>query len=87
MPAGLGELRQTGLRLDTTNPPGDEPACIEWLELFAKHGVQTDGFLPMQLPPQLRLLQFLHAADERLPADAVQFGTEAIRAVLERYAR
>ena len=41
----------------------------------------------MQLPPQLRFLQLLHAADERLPADAVQFGTAAIRAVLERYGR
>jgi acetylornithine deacetylase/succinyl-diaminopimelate desuccinylase-like protein len=55
--------------------------------IFAKLGIQTYGFLPMQLPPQLRFLQLLHAADERLPADAVQFGTEAIRAVLERYGR
>ena len=47
----------------------------------------SEAFLPMQLPPQLRFLQLLHAADERLPADAVQFGTEAIRAVLERYGR
>jgi acetylornithine deacetylase/succinyl-diaminopimelate desuccinylase-like protein len=55
--------------------------------IFAKLGIQTYGFLPMQLPPELRFLQLLHAADERLPADAVQFGTEAIRAVLERYGR
>jgi acetylornithine deacetylase/succinyl-diaminopimelate desuccinylase-like protein len=55
--------------------------------IFAKLGIHTYGFLPIQLPPQLRFLQLLHAADERLPADAVQFGAEAIRAVLERYGR
>jgi acetylornithine deacetylase/succinyl-diaminopimelate desuccinylase-like protein len=55
--------------------------------IFAKLGIQTYGFLPMQLPRQLRFMQLLHAADERLPADAVEFGTDAIRAVLERYGR
>jgi acetylornithine deacetylase/succinyl-diaminopimelate desuccinylase-like protein len=55
--------------------------------IFAKLGIQTYGFLPMQLPRELRFLELLHAADERLPADAVEFGTDAIRAVLERYGR
>jgi acetylornithine deacetylase/succinyl-diaminopimelate desuccinylase-like protein len=55
--------------------------------IFAKLGIQTYGFLPMQLPRELRFLQLLHAADERLPADTVEFGTDAIRAVLERYGR
>jgi acetylornithine deacetylase/succinyl-diaminopimelate desuccinylase-like protein len=53
--------------------------------IFAKLGIQTYGFLPMQLPSELRFLRLLHAADERLPADTVEFGTEAIRAVIERY--
>ena len=55
--------------------------------IFARLGIQTYGFLPMQLPRELRFLELLHAADERLPADAVEFGTDAIRAVLERYGR
>jgi acetylornithine deacetylase/succinyl-diaminopimelate desuccinylase-like protein len=55
--------------------------------IFAKLGIQTYGFLPMQLPPDLRFLQLLHAADERLPAEAIEFGTDAIRAVVERYGR
>jgi acetylornithine deacetylase/succinyl-diaminopimelate desuccinylase-like protein len=55
--------------------------------IFAKLGIQTYGFLPMQLPPDLHFLQLLHAADERLPAEAVEFGTDAIRAVVERYGR
>jgi acetylornithine deacetylase/succinyl-diaminopimelate desuccinylase-like protein len=55
--------------------------------IFAKLGIQTYGFLPMQLPPELRFLQLIHAADERLPADAMEFGTDTIHAVLERYGR
>jgi hypothetical protein len=41
----------------------------------------------MQLPPELRFLELIHAADERLPADAMEFGTDTIHAVLERYGR
>jgi acetylornithine deacetylase/succinyl-diaminopimelate desuccinylase-like protein len=55
--------------------------------IFAKLGIQTYGFLPMQLPTELRFTQLLHAADERVPVDAVEFGAAAIRAVLERYGR
>jgi acetylornithine deacetylase/succinyl-diaminopimelate desuccinylase-like protein len=52
---------------------------------FSKLGIQTYGFLPMQLPPELPFMQLIHAADERLPADAVEFGTAAIGHVLERF--
>jgi acetylornithine deacetylase/succinyl-diaminopimelate desuccinylase-like protein len=52
---------------------------------FSKLGIQTYGFLPMQLPPELPFMQLIHAADERLPADAVEFGTRAIGRVLERF--
>jgi acetylornithine deacetylase/succinyl-diaminopimelate desuccinylase-like protein len=52
---------------------------------FSKLGIQTYGFLPMQLPPELPFMQLIHAADERLPADAVEFGATAIGRVLERF--
>jgi acetylornithine deacetylase/succinyl-diaminopimelate desuccinylase-like protein len=52
---------------------------------FARLGIQTYGFLPMQLPPELPFMQLIHAPDERLPADAVEFGTRAIGRVLERF--
>jgi acetylornithine deacetylase/succinyl-diaminopimelate desuccinylase-like protein len=52
---------------------------------FSKLGIQTYGFLPMQLPPELPFMQLIHAADERLPADAVEFGTSAIERALERF--
>jgi acetylornithine deacetylase/succinyl-diaminopimelate desuccinylase-like protein len=54
---------------------------------FARLRIQTYGFLPMRLPKGLRFTELLHAADERVPAEAVEFGTDAIRAVLERYGR
>ncbi len=51
---------------------------------FSQLGIQTYGFLPMQLPPELPFMQLIHAPDERLPADALEFGTRAILRVLER---
>ncbi|MBP2000043.1 acetylornithine deacetylase/succinyl-diaminopimelate desuccinylase-like protein [Paenibacillus shirakamiensis] len=52
---------------------------------FARLGIQTYGFLPMQLPKDMAFTQYIHAADERIPVEAVEFGTDAIYRVLERY--
>jgi acetylornithine deacetylase/succinyl-diaminopimelate desuccinylase-like protein len=52
---------------------------------FSRLGIQTHGFLPMQLPAELPFMQLIHAENERLPADAVEFGTTAIARVLERF--
>jgi acetylornithine deacetylase/succinyl-diaminopimelate desuccinylase-like protein len=52
---------------------------------FSRLGIQTYGFLPMQLPPELPFMRLIHAENERLPADAVEFGTAAIARVLERF--
>ncbi len=54
---------------------------------FARLGIQPYGFLPMQLPKELGFMQLIHAADERVPVEALEFGTGAIHAVLERYGR
>ncbi|REK76185.1 M20/M25/M40 family metallo-hydrolase [Paenibacillus paeoniae] len=53
--------------------------------LFAKLGIQTYGFLPMRLPKELQFTKLIHAADERVPVEAISFGTDAIYRVLERY--
>jgi hypothetical protein len=45
---------------------------------FARLGIQTYGFLPMRLPAELRFMELVHAEDERIPVDAVDFGTTAI---------
>ena len=49
---------------------------------FARLGIQTYGFLPMRLPADLNFMSLIHAADERIPVDAVEFGTKAIERVL-----
>ncbi|HWQ15149.1 MAG TPA: M20/M25/M40 family metallo-hydrolase [Roseiflexaceae bacterium] len=53
---------------------------------FSRLGIQTYGFLPMQLPPDFSFWNTLHAADERIPAEAVGFGAEAIYRALQRFA-
>lgn len=55
--------------------------------LFARLGIQHYGFVPMRLPKELRFAELIHAADERVPVDALEFGTRAIGTVLERYGR
>jgi acetylornithine deacetylase/succinyl-diaminopimelate desuccinylase-like protein len=51
---------------------------------FARLGIQTYGFLPMRLPREFPFLRFVHAADERIPADAVEFGAEGVFRALQR---
>jgi acetylornithine deacetylase/succinyl-diaminopimelate desuccinylase-like protein len=53
---------------------------------FSRLGIQTYGFLPMRLPPDLPFLTLIHAADERVPAEALEFGTDGIFRVLQRLA-
>ena len=53
---------------------------------FSRIGIQTYGFLPLQLPKGFEFLKLVHAADERVPAEAVRFGAEAVGRALERYA-
>ena len=53
---------------------------------FSHLGIQTYGFLPMRLPADLPFLTLIHAADERVPAEALEFGTDGIFRVLQRIA-
>jgi acetylornithine deacetylase/succinyl-diaminopimelate desuccinylase-like protein len=52
---------------------------------FAPVGIQTYGFVPLRLPPDFKFLEVVHAADERVPVSALEFGTEAIFRALERF--
>jgi acetylornithine deacetylase/succinyl-diaminopimelate desuccinylase-like protein len=45
---------------------------------FARLGIQTYGFLPMPLPKGFKFSETVHAANERVPAAAIDFGTDAI---------
>ena len=57
-------------------------AAITDARHFGRLGIQGYGFTPMQLPADLRFTELIHAADERIPADAVAFGADAIFRVL-----
>lgn len=52
---------------------------------FSQLGIQTYGFLPMPLPADFNFTQTIHAADERIPVDAIDFGANAIYQVLQRF--
>jgi acetylornithine deacetylase/succinyl-diaminopimelate desuccinylase-like protein len=51
---------------------------------FAQLGIQTYGFLPMRLPRHITTA-LIHAPDERIPADAVEFGTRCVFEAIRRY--
>jgi acetylornithine deacetylase/succinyl-diaminopimelate desuccinylase-like protein len=51
---------------------------------FARLGIEGYGYLPLRLPPGFGQ-ETVHAADERVPAAALDFGTDALFRVLQRY--
>ena len=53
--------------------------------LFARLGIQTYGFLPMKLPHGFNFSKLIHAADERIPEDALLFGADSLYKLIERY--
>jgi acetylornithine deacetylase/succinyl-diaminopimelate desuccinylase-like protein len=79
-------LAQTLRELDPTARPVPLllPAVTDG-RFFSFLGIQTYGFLPMQLPEDMAFMELIHAENERLPADTLEFGTEAIARVLERF--
>jgi acetylornithine deacetylase/succinyl-diaminopimelate desuccinylase-like protein len=52
---------------------------------FSRLGIQTYGYTPMNLPPDFSFAETIHAADERIPLVAVDFGTDAIYRVIKNY--
>jgi acetylornithine deacetylase/succinyl-diaminopimelate desuccinylase-like protein len=55
--------------------------------IFSRLGIQTYGFTPMKLPADFNFFKMIHAADERIPVDAVAFGADAIYELLNRYVK
>ncbi|MDD4923521.1 MAG: M20/M25/M40 family metallo-hydrolase [Dehalococcoidales bacterium] len=52
---------------------------------LAKLGIQTYGYLPIDLPQGFDFMKSVHAADERIPVKAMYSGTDAIYQVISRY--
>jgi len=52
---------------------------------FSQLGIQSYGFTPMQLPPDFNFPAVIHAADERIPVEAVAWGADRIYEALLRF--
>jgi len=52
---------------------------------FDALGIQTYGFIPMNLPPSFNFFETIHAANERIPIEAVRFGADAMFQAITRY--
>jgi acetylornithine deacetylase/succinyl-diaminopimelate desuccinylase-like protein len=52
---------------------------------FTKLGIQTYGFTPLRLPDDFNFIRTIHAADERVPEKALEFGVQAVYSALQRF--
>ena len=52
---------------------------------FAKLGIRTYGFLPLNNPVDFLASSTIHAADERVPVSALEFGAECVYDAVMRY--
>jgi acetylornithine deacetylase/succinyl-diaminopimelate desuccinylase-like protein len=52
---------------------------------FARLGIQSYGFLPMDLPASFPFFDRIHAVDERLPLRSLEFGTRCMLELIRRY--
>jgi acetylornithine deacetylase/succinyl-diaminopimelate desuccinylase-like protein len=49
---------------------------------FDRLGVRHLGFAPLRLPPELDFTALFHGVDERVPTDALEFGTRVLDRLL-----
>ncbi len=52
---------------------------------FEKLGIQNYGYLPLNLPESFNFSSFIHAANERVPIESLNFGRNALIMLLQRY--
>jgi len=45
---------------------------------FSRLGIRCFGFTPLRLPPDLDFAGLFHGVDERVPIDALDFGTRVL---------
>lgn len=51
---------------------------------FQRLGIRSFGFAPLRLPPDLDFTALFHGVDERVPVDALEFGTRTLDRFLRR---
>jgi len=84
---GMYELLASVLR---ESDPGGTPTpmlfpAVTDARHFSRLGIQTYGFTPLALPSDIKFDQLFHAADERVPVKGLEFGTDAIFSLLQRF--
>ena len=52
---------------------------------FERLDIQPYGYTPLKLPPTFEFEPLVHAANERVPAEAIQFGTDTLSTVIREY--
>ena len=77
--AVLRELDPTGIPIPYVL------AGVTDARFFSRLGIQTYGFTPLKLPDDFNFVNTVHAADERVPVDALDFGVQAIFLVMHRF--
>jgi acetylornithine deacetylase/succinyl-diaminopimelate desuccinylase-like protein len=79
------------VQFDITNPVGTPiPLLVRGVtdaRFFSPLGIQTYGILPMSLPKDFKFHETIHAADERIPVDAVEFGASAVLKAMQRFGK
>ncbi len=60
------------------------PASTDGRHL-ARLGIRTYGYTPMTLPPDVSFFSCIHAANERVPLEAVQFGADVLYDLIQSY--
>ena len=74
-----GAMTQALLRAD---PEGRVvPYCLSGgtdAKSFSRLGIRCFGFTPLRLPPDLDFAGMFHGVDERVPVEALEFGTEVL---------
>lgn len=72
-----------------------DPGCLPLAMLLtgatdgrhlSRLGIQSYGYLPMNLPRGFSFSRLVHAADERVPMDCLRFGEQALCNLLDRLA-
>ncbi|MCU0289167.1 MAG: M20/M25/M40 family metallo-hydrolase, partial [Acidobacteria bacterium] len=51
---------------------------------LSRLGIQTYGFMPMQLPADMNFNRTIHAANERIPVHTLEFGINALYRAIQR---
>ena len=53
--------------------------------MFARLGIQNYGCLPQKLPADFNHSVTVHGADERVPVETLEFGTDVLYNLVQRY--